>query len=206
MNAIKPGASLPFGPGNITVFYGQNGSGKSGYARLLKQACGSRSKDEIHPNVFVEEPVACSAKFQVSAGENQRTIDWTLAQGADPLLRHAQIFDTKTANQYMGKSEASYEPSQMKFVASLIAVSDKVSQHLTASKNALLSALPQFPADLGMTDESRWLTSLKPTTTNAAIGVFSCTCTDSAATARYYNDAHVVFLCGSNECPQYASR
>ncbi|WP_024668043.1 AAA family ATPase [Pseudomonas syringae] len=169
LNAIKPGASLPFGPGNITVFYGQNGSGKSGYARLLKQACGSRSKDEIHPNVFVEEPVACSAKFQVSAGENQRTIDWTLAQGADPLLRHAQIFDTKTANQYMGKSEASYEPSQMKFVASLIAVSDKVSQHLAASKNALLSALPQFPANLGVTDESRWLASLKPTTTNAAI-------------------------------------
>ncbi len=66
LNAVKSGAALPFCAGNITVFYGQNGSGKSGYARLLKQACGSRSKDEIHPNVFVEEPEACRATFQAS--------------------------------------------------------------------------------------------------------------------------------------------
>jgi energy-coupling factor transporter ATP-binding protein EcfA2 len=169
LNAIKSGAALPLCLGNITVFYGQNGSGKSGYARLLKQACGSRSKDEIHPNVFVEEPEACSANFQVSAGEKKRTIEWTLTQGADPLLRHAQIFDSRTATQYMGKNEASYEPSQMKFVASLIAVSDKVCQQLTASKNALLSALPQFPAELEVTEEHKWLASIKPATASAAI-------------------------------------
>ncbi|AGL84185.1 AAA family ATPase [Pseudomonas protegens] len=169
LNAIKSGAALPIGPSNITVFYGQNGSGKSGYARLLKQACGSRSKDEIHPNVFIEEPEACRANFQVSAGEKKGVIEWTLAQGADPLLRHAQIFDSRTASQYMGKNEASYEPSQMKFVASLIAVSDKVNQHLTASKNALLSALPQFPADLEVTEERKWLAGIKPATTTAAI-------------------------------------
>ncbi len=55
VNAIKPGASLPFGTGNLTVIYGQNGSGKSGFARLLKQLCGSRSRDEIHPNVFSDQ-------------------------------------------------------------------------------------------------------------------------------------------------------
>jgi energy-coupling factor transporter ATP-binding protein EcfA2 len=169
LNAIKSGAALPFASGNITVFYGQNGSGKSGYARLLKQACGSRSKDEIHPNVFIEKPEACRANFQVSAGEKETTIEWALAQGADPLLRHAQIFDSRTATQYMGKNEASYEPSQMKFVTSLIAVSDKVSQHLTASKNALLCVLPQFPADLNVTEESKWLASIKPATSTAAI-------------------------------------
>lgn len=174
LNAIKAGAALPFGPGNITVFYGQNGSGKSGYARLLKQACGSRSKDELHPNVFIEEPEACRANFQVSAGDKKRTIEWTLLQGADPLLRHAQIFDSRTATQYMGKNEASYEPSKMKFVASLIAVSDRVNQQLTASRNALLSALPQFPADLDVTEERKWLASIKATTTNAAIDK-SCT-------------------------------
>jgi hypothetical protein len=76
----------------------------------------------------------------------------------------------------MGKNEASYEPSQMKFVASLIAVSDKVSQHLTASKNALLSVLPQFPADLEVTEERKWLASIKPATNTAAIDKF-CTYT-----------------------------
>ncbi|MFL1391700.1 AAA family ATPase, partial [Pseudomonas tritici] len=169
LNAVRSGAALPLSAGNITVFYGQNGSGKSGYARLLKQACGSKSKDDIHPNVFVEEPEACRATFQVSVGEKKGEILWKLADGADPKLRHAQIFDSKTASQYMGKNEASYEPSQMRFVASLIAISDKVNQHLTSSKNALLSTLPQFPADLGVTEESAWLVGLKPTTTIAAI-------------------------------------
>jgi len=76
----------------------------------------------------------------------------------------------------MGKNEASYEPSQMKFVASLIAVSDRVNQHLTASKNALLSVLPQFPADLEITEERKWLASIKPATTDAVIDRF-CTYT-----------------------------
>lgn len=169
LNAVKSGAALPFCAGNITVFYGQNGSGKSGYARLLKQACGSRSKDEIHPNVFVEEPEACRATFQISVGGQVGKIPWALTDGPDARLRHAQIFDTKTATQYMGKNEASYEPSQMRFVASLIAISDRVNQHLTASKNALVSTLPRFPEPLLATDESRWLTGLKPTTTTVAI-------------------------------------
>ncbi|MGV8865069.1 MAG: hypothetical protein ACOH2T_28455, partial [Pseudomonas sp.] len=52
------------------------------------------------------------------------------------------------------------EPSQMKFVAALIATSDKVNKQLTAEKNALVSALPQFPLDLGVTDESKWITAL----------------------------------------------
>lgn len=169
LNAVKAGAALSFGSGNITVFYGQNGSGKSGYARLLKQACGSRSKDEIHPNVFVEEQVPCRAQFQLSIGGQTGKIEWTLADGAHPKLRHAQIFDSRTATLYMGKNEASYEPSQMKFVAALIAISDRVSQHLTAAKNALRGSLPQFPMDLGITAESNWLAALKPATTTAAI-------------------------------------
>lgn len=169
LNAVKCGAELPFSTANISVFYGQNGSGKSGFARLLKQACGSRSKDEIHPNVFLEKAVACRARFHLSVGEKSGIVDWNIDDGAHSKLRHAQIFDSKTATLYMGKTEASYEPSQMKFVAALIAISDRVSQHLTASKNALISALPLFPSDIGVTDEKRWLDALKPATTVAAI-------------------------------------
>jgi energy-coupling factor transporter ATP-binding protein EcfA2 len=169
LNAVKPGAALPFGAGDITVFYGHNGSGKSGYSRLLKQACGSKSKDDIHPNVFVEEPEACRANFKVSVGGKPGEIEWALAHGADAILRHAQVFDSKTATQYMGKNEASYEPSQMKFVAALIATSDRVNKQLTTEKMALVSALPQFPQDLGITEESKWIAALKPATAAAAI-------------------------------------
>lgn len=169
LNAVKAGADLPFSTGNVTVFYGQNGSGKSGYARLLKQACGSKSKDEIHPNVFVAESPPCRAKFHLSVGGKSGVIDWAIDLGAHSKLRHAQIFDSKTATLYMGKNEASYEPSQMKFVAALISISDRVGQTLTAAKNALVSSLPQFPIEIGATDEKRWLDAIRASSTIPAI-------------------------------------
>lgn len=169
LNAVKAGADLPFSTGNVTVFYGQNGSGKSGYARLLKQACGSKSKDEIHPNVFVAESPPCRAKFHLSVGGKAGVIDWAIDAGAHSKLQHAQIFDSKTATLYMGKNEASYEPSQMKFVAALISISDRVGQTLTAAKNALVSSLPQFPLEIGATDEKRWLDAIRASSTKPAI-------------------------------------
>lgn len=54
VNALKSGEHLSFKRGNgITVIYGDNGSGKSGYARVLKSACRARIKKAqvVHPNM-----------------------------------------------------------------------------------------------------------------------------------------------------------
>jgi len=39
VNRIADGEKLTFAPKGITVIYGGNGSGKSGYSRVLKRAC-----------------------------------------------------------------------------------------------------------------------------------------------------------------------
>lgn len=44
VNAIGPDAVLDLSKKGMTVVYGANGSGKSGYARLLKHICGARAK------------------------------------------------------------------------------------------------------------------------------------------------------------------
>lgn len=57
MNALKPGECLSIEKGNgITVVYGNNGSGKSGYARILKSACRTRMKGQqvIHQTLSPE--------------------------------------------------------------------------------------------------------------------------------------------------------
>lgn len=36
VNALAPGERLTFGKTGLTVIYGDNGAGKSGYARVLK--------------------------------------------------------------------------------------------------------------------------------------------------------------------------
>jgi hypothetical protein len=55
INALAPRNPLDFGPDNMTVVYGGNGSGKSGYVRILKHACGARNPGTLHPNVFMAD-------------------------------------------------------------------------------------------------------------------------------------------------------
>lgn len=169
LNAIKPGANLLFGKSNLSVIYGQNGTGKSGFARLLKQICGSRSKDEIHSNVFDPAPTACRAHFKVSIDGKANDVHWDIPSGPHKALRHAQVFDSKAAQQYMGRTEACYEPSRMKFVSALIATADAVSAELAGEKALLSKALPAVPEGLNQTAEAKWLLGLKGTTTLATI-------------------------------------
>lgn len=169
LNAIKAGAKLPMGSSNLTVVYGQNGTGKSGYARLLKQICGSRSKDEIRSNVFDPTPTECRAQFKISVDGKEDLVHWDVPSGPHVALRHAQVFDTKSAQLYMGQTEACYEPSRMKFVSALIATADSVRLKLEAEKEALTKALPVIPEKLKGTAEAKWLIGLKSTTSPATI-------------------------------------
>ena len=52
VNIIKDKQTQPFAETGVTVVYGGNGAGKSGYVRLLKLACQARNKERILPNVF----------------------------------------------------------------------------------------------------------------------------------------------------------
>ncbi|MEX5385621.1 DNA repair protein, partial [Cronobacter muytjensii] len=52
VNALVPGQRLSFGRTGMTVVYGDNGSGKSGYARLIKRVVRARHQEDILPNIF----------------------------------------------------------------------------------------------------------------------------------------------------------
>lgn len=169
LNAIKAGANLPLGSSNLAVIYGQNGTGKSGFARLLKQVCGSRSKDEIRSNVYDPTPTECRARFKVLVGGNPVDIHWDISSGPHKALRQAQVFDSRAAQQYMGRTEACYEPSRMKFVSALIATADAVCADLTREKERLKGGLPAVPDALSSTAEAKWLQTLKSTTAASSI-------------------------------------
>ncbi|MEN2508601.1 AAA family ATPase [Stutzerimonas stutzeri] len=169
LNAIKAGANLPLGSPNLAVIFGQNGTGKSGFARLLKQVCGSRSKDEIRSNVYDPTPTECCARFKLLVGGNPVDIHWDISSGPHNALRQAQVFDSRAAQQYMGRTEACYEPSRMKFVSALITTADAVCAELTREKERLKGGLPAVPDSLSSTAEAKWLQTLKSTTAASSI-------------------------------------
>lgn len=164
VNAIKAGASLAFGNTKFAVIYGANGSGKTSFSRILKQACGSRAKDELLGNVFFNESPPAAADIELSISGKAQSVPWTLSGGVLAHLRHVHVFDTKTAQMYMGKNEATYEPSRMRFNSSLIAICDLVSTFLKQEKKTLASKLPSTPPMLIHAVPIQWLNTIKAIT------------------------------------------
>lgn len=167
VNAIRMGSTLDFGGGNLTVIFGSNGSGKSSYSRLLKKICGSKAQEEILGNIFADKQHPISADIEVCLNNHppSYTYAWLPNGSEDQHLKHVHIFDNKTAQIHMNKSEATYEPMRMRFISSLIKVCDEVSSTLQSKKDLLSSHLPQIPVHLYSSSASDLINSLsaKPT-------------------------------------------
>ena len=99
VNALPDGSEIPFGHKGLTLIYGENGSGKSGYARILKRACRARdTKERIHPNVF--EPIPdgpAKATFKLAVNDRDKEISWIDDETETELLTNICVFDSKCA-------------------------------------------------------------------------------------------------------------
>ena len=99
VNIIESGKTLPFAETGVTVIYGSNGSGKSGYARILKLACNARDKEEcILPNVF--KTVAGgnpTTTLKIKQDGRAKAVVWTQGQATDPILTNITVFDARCA-------------------------------------------------------------------------------------------------------------
>lgn len=114
INKIPDGSMLLFGHQGITAIYGENGSGKSGYARVLKRACRARDTQErILPNVYSTEagaPAKATFKLSINALADQE-IEWEDGKPSDEVLTNITVFDSKCARVIVDeKNEAIYLP------------------------------------------------------------------------------------------------
>ncbi len=113
VNIIKAGQIQPFAESGVTVVYGDNGSGKSGYSRVLKLACQARDKDEsILPDVFAKEPTGTpTATLRIKQDDEPKDIVWTQGSPADPILTNVTVFDGRCARVITDdRNEISYLP------------------------------------------------------------------------------------------------
>jgi energy-coupling factor transporter ATP-binding protein EcfA2 len=99
VNALKVGAQIDFAPG-VTVIFGENGSGKSGFVRVLKRAAGLRTAEDILHNVRADTKPTPSAGFTVTVGTAGQTIPWKNEFGIAPLNRMS-IFDARGARLHV---------------------------------------------------------------------------------------------------------
>lgn len=130
VNAIAENQHLAVGPAGMTVIYGDNGSGKSGYSRVLKRACRARDQSEaIHPNANLPGVKAGNAKasFDIAINGALKEVTWQQGSEAPPELSSFSIFDAHCARAYLDhENDFSYVPYGLDVFEALA----KVCQHL----------------------------------------------------------------------------
>lgn len=104
VNRLAEGQTLRFATAGITLIYGDNGSGKSGYCRALKKLCHVRSggEEEILGNAFEAtspQPAAAIVRFTLGTG-NLEEIRWRNGDPAPEGLSRISVFDSKTVPIY----------------------------------------------------------------------------------------------------------
>lgn len=141
INKIPDGSALPFGHQGLTAIYGENGSGKSGYARVLKRACRARDTQErILPNVYGNEtamPAKATFKLSVNAGPDQE-IEWEDGKTSDEVLTNITVFDSKCARVIVDeKNDATYLPYGAHVFEELVNLLNWIKQQLVTEKPKL---------------------------------------------------------------------
>ncbi len=122
VNALAPGERLSFGKTGLTVIYGDNGAGKSGYARVLKQLCRARSQkgDGILPNIYAATSGTPAASIDFFIGAQKRSAAWTQGSPADAMLSAVSVFDSRTANVHVeNTNDLAYTPLPLRILAGL---------------------------------------------------------------------------------------
>ena len=113
VNALVAGQTLEFND-NLTLIFGENGSGKTGYARILKALAGSRSVDQILPDVTDGDAhPAPSAVIEYRVGDERGSYTWSGERAVEPFSR-TLVFDSPAVSLHLDQSLTySFRPASL---------------------------------------------------------------------------------------------
>ena len=129
VNRLKSDEKLNISNG-VTLIYGENGSGKSGYTRILNKAFISRGDQEILGNIYSSEKEDISAIFTFYIDGRQIELNYPEDKDKYPfkLIRN---FDLKSAIRDMTEeSVIDFAPSELLFFDLLIKYSLLIQEKL----------------------------------------------------------------------------
>ncbi|HEY3856694.1 MAG TPA: hypothetical protein VGO67_20095 [Verrucomicrobiae bacterium] len=145
VNRLPPNQTISFGgsPG-LTVIYGDNGSGKSGYARVIKKACRTRgSLPIIRRDTFAPaDSTPSTGTIVFSTNGTNHTVGWQDGASCDTRLSHVFVFDSFTAENYLEQDgPATFTPHGLDVLPRLTKVCDAISERLKESIQTIRSQI-----------------------------------------------------------------
>lgn len=136
VSALAPNTSLDFSSNGLTIVYGNNGAGKSSYAKIFKNACLTRGETpSISPNIFTLETGTPTATIEIMSGDDQREFKWQAGGPPIPELKSVRVFDSYSSVHYLTKSGVvDYKPPALCILDELKEAVDYVKERISAEK------------------------------------------------------------------------
>ena len=162
VNALAENQTMKFGPG-LTVVYGDNAAGKSGYIRIFKSACRARGAEDVLGNVLSGTATPTPEfSIQYSVGDGLKQ-EWSGED--DEALARVSVFDRHSEAVYTTqKTDVAFRPFGLDLFDSLsracAAVRTRL-EHEQRSLNASKIPTMDLPKD---TDAAKLIAGLSSLT------------------------------------------
>ena len=183
VNALAEDQTLNFAPG-LTVVYGDNGAGKTGYIRILKSACRARGQEHILGNVVCgTSPLAPVVAIKYKVGTEPEPREW-VGTGGEEFVSRVSVFDTQCAAVYLTeKTDVAFRPFGLDLFDRLVKACKAVrvklegEQHARAS-SALTVIQTQIPQGTAV---AKFLANISSLTKLDAVQALACLSADEEA-------------------------
>ena len=133
INALVSEQSLTFSP-ELTVIFGANASGKSGYARVLGCAGFTRGDKDVLPNVrkSTSPSTIMCADIEINDGTSNKVINYQIGRRC-PELESFYVFDSTSVYVHLTESNTfSFTPAGLSYLTQLVEITDNVRKHLNS--------------------------------------------------------------------------
>ena len=161
VNALAPQQAVEFGP-QLTVVYGENAAGKSGYTRILKRACRARGAEDILGNVVSPASLgspAATIAFDVDGQPHSHR--WRDNNPLNPFLSRISVFDHHCASVYVAqKTDVAFRPMGLDLFDKLSDACEAVKGILERERRTLAIQRLTLPAMPPNTEVARLITNL----------------------------------------------
>jgi DNA repair exonuclease SbcCD ATPase subunit len=128
VNALAEGQEIHFGP-QLTLLYGNNGAGKSGYVRALGSAGFARGERQVLPNASGKDsrnPPQANIELSYAGTSNKSVVTWTEGRRC-PELSGFYVFDGNSLAAHLtGSNSLSFSPGGLSLLTTLAEVTDEV--------------------------------------------------------------------------------
>lgn len=148
VNALTAGGAIEPHPG-LTILFGENGTGKTGYSRIFKALAASRTADVILGDIEASDPPSQTALVAYTLGNEAKTYSWTGSQGVAPFTRMS-IFDSPSVSFHVDDDlEYVYVPATLALfnhvIAGIRSVQTTIDQTVKELRSASSGLVSRFP-------------------------------------------------------------